>query len=113
MPDTPPFKERGAGVGREGRLDAVLVLGAKLHGLEAGDQAEQGGLAATGRADQRNDFIAPDTEMHIVDGVLFAIVHIDIAALYSGVLCVDLPHRLAVLSIKSCSGRSFFRITHP
>jgi hypothetical protein len=56
-------------VGRHGRhglaVDEDLALGREL---EAGEHAQQGGLAAAGGTEQREEFAAPDLERDIVDG---------------------------------------------
>ena len=56
---------RFGGIGRD--VDAVEQDAARVRRLEAGKQAEQRGLAAAGRAEQREELVLADVERDRVD----------------------------------------------
>ncbi len=66
-----------------------------VHAVQA---ADEGGLAAAGRPDHGDHFVAADIEGDILDGVLVAIVDIDIAAGHPWVFDERLPHGLALFA---------------
>jgi hypothetical protein len=47
--------------------------------FQAGHHAQRGGLAATGRSDQHEEFLVADLKVHVFDGVRVVIHLIQIA----------------------------------
>ncbi|MDT4863060.1 hypothetical protein FQZ97_977490 [compost metagenome] len=67
-----------------GGLLAMDADGAGSGLLEAGDQAQAGGLARAGRAEHGEEFAVPDIDGHPVDGLHIAELAGDLGELNSG-----------------------------